>query len=186
MPVTAQSNASAQLLVDLITGAADNPLSGGEEVCIDPQFEDDNQPQSEFMPPANGTGTNRGDDQSRPADDSGKPDAFSVPSKPDSHEANDLNDPARNIQRFSRLEAHANSDFSAYESIEAGEIFKVPAGMPGAGSHVMLFRGRKRNPEGECQTFIGLLRSVDNGISWQKLGEVVEAEKNRPSGLTNQ
>lgn len=35
MPATAQSNASVQLLIDLITGAAGNPLSVGEEVCIE-------------------------------------------------------------------------------------------------------------------------------------------------------
>jgi hypothetical protein len=180
MPATTQSNAAAQVLVEMVTGGADNPLNVSEEVSIDSQSQGDIEPSA--TKPMVETRPKQRQDLVRPDQAENKPDAFSLPNK---SESNSSNDPARNIARFTRLEAQADSDFSAYDSIEAGEIFRVPAGMLGAGSHVMLFRGVKRDQEGKYRSVVGLLRSTDNGVSWEKLGEVVEAEKAGTSGLTN-
>jgi hypothetical protein len=75
---------------------------------------------------------------------------------------------------------HANPDptvnpyYVSYDYMGGGPVYKVPAGMPGAGDLLLVYHAEL--PTVQTQSFdsvYGLAASSDQGMSWTDLGEII-------------
>ena len=75
---------------------------------------------------------------------------------------------------------HANPDpavnpfYASYDYMGGGPVYKVPAGMPGAGNLLMVYHAEI--PTIQTQSFysvLALATSTDQGLNWTDLGEIV-------------
>ena len=68
--------------------------------------------------------------------------------------------------------------YSAYDYIGGGPVYRVPQGMPGAGSLLLLYHAEI--PTVTTQSFyavLGLAASSDEGMSWTDLGEIIRVNQ---------
>ena len=70
-----------------------------------------------------------------------------------------------------------NPEFSTYSYIGGGPVFRVPAGLPGAGRLLMVTHAEIPTPDTQPRrsfySVLGLAASGDNGESWIALGEII-------------
>jgi len=70
-----------------------------------------------------------------------------------------------------------NPEFATYSYIGGGPVFRVPAGLPGAGKLLMVTHAEIPTPDTQPRrsfySVLGLAASDDNGQSWIALGEII-------------
>src|SRR5271165_1264451 len=71
-----------------------------------------------------------------------------------------------------------NPYYSAYDYMGGGPVYKIPAGMPGAGNLLMVYHAEI--PTITTQSFysvLALATSTDQGMSWTDMGEIVRVNQ---------
>jgi len=71
-----------------------------------------------------------------------------------------------------------NSLYRAYTYIGGGPVYRVPQGLPGVGSLLMVYHA-ERPTTGQVgfYSLLGLAKSTDGGRNWTDLGEIIEANQ---------
>lgn len=77
-----------------------------------------------------------------------------------------------------------NPYYVSYDYMGGGPVYRVPAGMPGAGSLLLVYHAEI--PTVQTQSFysvLGLAASLDDGMSWTDLGEIIRVNQAYRIGL---
>ncbi len=77
-----------------------------------------------------------------------------------------------------------NPFYGSYDYMGGGPVYRVPAGMPGAGNLLMVYHAEI--PTITTQSFysvLALAASTDNGMSWTDLGEIIRVNQAYRSDL---
>jgi hypothetical protein len=74
-------------------------------------------------------------------------------------------------------DASADPNYPSYTYLGGGPVYRVPAGMPGAGQLLMVTHAEITTPDTKPSpsfySVLGLAASADNGQSWTELGEII-------------
>ncbi len=74
-----------------------------------------------------------------------------------------------------------NPNFASYGYMGGGPVFRVPAGMPGAGQLLATYHAEL--PNDPLYPVLGLASSADDGLHWTDLGEIVRFNQAYATGL---
>jgi len=74
-----------------------------------------------------------------------------------------------------------NPNYLSYGYIGGGPVYKVPAGMTGAGKLLLVYHAEF--PNDALYAALGLAASSDNGLHWTDLGETVRLNQSYQAGL---
>ncbi len=75
-------------------------------------------------------------------------------------------------------DAEVNPFYPSYDYMGGGPVYKVPDGMTGAGSLLMVYHAEINTVSTESfYSVLGLARSTDNGLSWIDLGEIIRVNQ---------
>jgi hypothetical protein len=66
-----------------------------------------------------------------------------------------------------------NPYYSRYDYMGGGPVYRVPAGLPGAGNLLMVYHAEIPTMTQSFDSVYALASSSDNGMSWMDLGEIV-------------
>ena len=74
-----------------------------------------------------------------------------------------------------------NPNYVSYGYMGGGPVYRVPAGMPGAGSLLVTYHAEL--PNDALYAVLGLAASSDNGLHWTDLGEIIRLNQAYAVGL---
>jgi hypothetical protein len=74
-----------------------------------------------------------------------------------------------------------NPNYPSYGYIGGGPVFRVPAGLPGAGNLLATYHAEL--PDDALYAALGLATSTDNGLHWTDLGEIIRLNQSYARGL---
>lgn len=78
-------------------------------------------------------------------------------------------------------DASVNPNYPSYGYMGGGPVFQVPAGMPGAGNLLATYHAEL--PNDALYAALGLATSIDNGLHWTDLGEIIRLDQSYAPGL---
>jgi len=78
-------------------------------------------------------------------------------------------------------DAAVNPNHPSYGYMGGGPVYQVPAGMPGAGNLLATYHAEL--PNDALYAVLGLATSLDNGLHWTDLGEIVRLDQAYAVGL---
>jgi len=74
-----------------------------------------------------------------------------------------------------------NPNYSSYGYMGGGPVYQVPPGMPGAGNLLVTYHAEL--PNDALYAALGLAASIDNGLHWTDLGEIIRLNQAYAVGL---
>jgi hypothetical protein len=74
-----------------------------------------------------------------------------------------------------------NPNYPSYGYMGGGPVFRVPAGMLGAGNLLATYHAEL--PDDALYAALGLVTSTDNGVHWTDLGEIIRLNQSYAPGL---
>ena len=87
-------------------------------------------------------------------------------------------DPPIDVTIHPNPDPAVNPNYSSYDYMGGGPVYKVPPGMVGAGNLLMVYHAEV--PTVQTQSFLsvlGLAASVDDGMNWTDLGEIIRVNQ---------
>ena len=78
-------------------------------------------------------------------------------------------------------DSSVNPNYSSYTYMGGGPVFQVPEGMPGAGNLLLVYHGEILTDA--LYAVLGLASSIDNGLHWTDLGEIIRLNQAFAPGL---
>jgi hypothetical protein len=79
-------------------------------------------------------------------------------------------------------DASVNPNYSSYTYLGGGRIYRVPEGKPGAGSLLDVYHA-EINTDTSFYSLLGLAVSLDDGLRWTDLGEIIRVNQPYESDL---
>ena len=89
--------------------------------------------------------------------------------------------PPKDVSVSPNPDAEVDPNYSSYGYVGGGPVFRIPAGLPGAGSLLATYHAEM--PDDALYAAIGLAASSDDGAHWTDLGEIVRLNQAYAPGL---